>query len=427
MADSKKISSILKEVLKHVKPSDEEMNEINGKLKIFLKKIDSSRKKERINAEIFVGGSSAKGTMIKKDSYDIDIFIRFDKKYKDTLLSDITQKILKGERFERIHGSRDYFKIRAGKNVFFEIVPVKKVKNPKESENVTDLSYSHVSYIKKRIKTQKTLDEIRVAKAFCYANDVYGAESYVHGFSGYGIELLIYHYKSFMNFIKGMTKIKDKEVIDIEKLHKNKGSIMLDLNSAKLKSPIILIDPTYKQRNVLAALSYETFRRFQEVCREFLKKPEIKFFQQEEINLEKLKKDAIKKGYEFSLVSIETDRQEGDIAGSKMQKFYRHLCSEIELSFDIKEKGFEYEKRKDARAFFVGKRKKDLILIGPKVSDEKNAKKFRQKHKIVTIKNGRLYAKAQINGSLNDFLKVWIVKNIKIIEDMGITMMNVIG
>ena len=36
----------------------------------------------------------------------------------------------------------------------------------------------------------------------------------------------------------------------------------MNLNASKLNSPIILIDPTYKQRNTLAALSNETFENF---------------------------------------------------------------------------------------------------------------------------------------------------------------------
>ena len=47
----------------------------------------------------------------------------------------------------------------------------------------------------------------------------------------------------------------------------------MDLNSSKLNSPIIPIDPTYKQRNVLAALSKETFEMFQKSCKEFLENP----------------------------------------------------------------------------------------------------------------------------------------------------------
>ena len=69
----------------------------------------------------------------------------------------------------------------------------------------------------------------------------------------------------------------------------------MDLNSAKLNSPIILVDPTYKQRNALAALSDETFEKFKSACKKFLKNPSLKSFEIKKTNLERVKVDAKKK------------------------------------------------------------------------------------------------------------------------------------
>jgi len=422
----KNINSVLKEVLLNVKPSEKEMKEIKETLANFLKKIEQNRKRNKINAEVFIGGSFAKKTLIRKDSYDIDIFIRFDKKYKNELLSDLAEKLLNGIKSMRIHGSRDYFKIKIKENLFFEIVPVKLIKSPKEAENITDLSYSHVNYIKNKVKSEKLLDEVRLAKAFCYATSSYGAESYVRGFSGYAIELLVYKHKSFLNFIKALTKIKkNKTIIDLEKHHKNKSQILMDLNEAKLKSPIILIDPTYKQRNVLAALSEETFRNFRKSCADFLKNPSIDFFRQKSFNIENIKKNANSKGYEFVFLKLITNKQEGDIAGSKLLKFYRHLNSELSGFFDIKAKGFEYSKEKTARAFIVGKKKKDILVKGPEIKDKNNLDKFKAKHRMIFIKNNRIYAKLNLEFNLKQFLKNWKSKNSKKMKDMDITGLEV--
>ena len=344
------------------------------------------------------------------------------------MLSGITEKLLQGIRVQKIHGSRDYFKAKIAENLAVEFVPVRRIKNPREAENITDLSYSHVNYIKKKIKSEKLLDEIRLAKAFCYANGSYGAESYVLGFSGYGLELLIFHYKSFLQFIRAMVRLdpKKKEVIDLEKHHKNKNHVLMDINAAKLQSPIILVDPTYKQRNVLAALSLETLRNFQKVCKDFLEKPSVNFFTQKVINIEKIKAEAINRGYEFVLLNISTNRQEGDIAGSKLLKFYRHLCFEISKIFDIKAKGFEYSKGKTARFFFVGKKKKELLISGPRLDQEKHAKRFRIKHKTIFIKNSRLYAKLPLNFTLKQFLQNWKAKNQKKMRDMNIIKMEIL-
>ena len=419
---TKKINSILKEVLKNIEPSEKELKFIDDSLKTFLEKFQKNVKKSKLNLDVFVGGSYAKGTMIKRNFYDIDIFVRFNKKYKNEELSRLTKKLLKGVgKVTTIHGSRDYFRIKISKWLVFEVVPVRKIKGLGEAENITDRSYSHVHYIKRKIKSHKIRDDIRMAKAFCYANNCYGAESYVNGFSGYALELLIYHYKGFLRFIRAMTKIKGQEVIDIEKHYKNRNHVLMDINASKLHSPIILIDPTFKQRNALAALSEETFRKFQKACRDFLKNPSLRHFDEKVLDIEKIKKDAKRKKYEFILLEAKTNKQEGDVAGSKLGKFHNHLAHEIEKFFEVKGKGFEYGGKKSARYFFVVKKKKELLIKGPIVSQKEHVKKFKKKYKKIFTKKGKIYTIQKTIPNLKKFLNDWKIKNRKQIKDMSIT------
>ena len=231
--------------------------------------------------------------------------MRFDKKHKEKGFSELTEKILKnlGKKFsvKKIHGSRDYFKINVNEKLFFELIPVLKIKNPEEAENTTDLSYSHVTYAKKKFKSQKLLDDIKIVKSFCHANNSYGAESYVNGFSGYSFELLVYRSGSSVKFLKALVKIiiNKTEIIDIEKFHKNKKTVLLDLNSSKLGSPIILIDPTYKNRNTLAALNEETFKKFQVEAKKFLKHPYLNDFEFKKINFSKQEEKSKTKKLDF--------------------------------------------------------------------------------------------------------------------------------
>jgi len=418
----KKIDLILKQVLEKIEPPKEELTLIQNSVKNFIKDFEKKLKSARIKAEIFVGGSFAKKTVIKKDSYDVDIFIRFDKKYQEKDISKLTKKLLGiSKNITRIHGSRDYFKIKIGPSFFLEIIPVIKVRNSKNYENITDLSYSHVKYIRKKIKSQKLLDEIRIAKAFCYANNCYGAESYIEGFSGYSLELLIYYYKGFIKFLRAMEKTnKNKVVIDIERHYKNKSQVLMDINSAKLDSPIILIDPTYKQRNALAALSNETFKRFQKSCKKFLKTPSLKDFEVQKTDLEKIKRTAKKTQQEFLLIEAKTNKQSGDIAGSKLLKFYKHLIFEIKPFFQIKNKGFNYNNKKAARYFFVVKPKKEILLHGPSLNELKHVKRFQKRHKSTFVRLNRIYAKEKVNYTLKQFILKWERKNKKKIKEMAI-------
>lgn len=424
-----KVNQILKEVIKKINPTKEELGSIGKFLKYFVNELGKKLEKERIDAQVFVGGSFAKKTMIRKGRYDVDIFVRFDEKNRKQNISKLTETALrsfKSGNLILIHGSRDYFKIDINPVFFVEIIPVLKVKKPKDAENITDLSYFHVNYIKKKLKTEKMIEEVRLAKAFCHANKCYGAESYINGFSGYAIELLIYHYKSFLNFVKAMTKIKEKEIIDIGKLYKNKYEIAMNMNSAKMNSPIVLIDPTYKERNALAALSTETFREFQKACRKFLKTPSLNSFETKEIDLEKIKKNAIKNKSEFILIEAETDKQEGDVAGSKLAKFYKHLSNEIEKFYKINNKGFDYNEKREAKFFFVVKKKREIIQQGPYLKDRENAKIFRQHHKDTFVRKGRIYSRKKIDKNIREFINDWSLKNEKRIKDMNIKNLKII-
>ena len=424
----KKINNILNKILENIDCKEQERF-IEKELKLFLDKIKKKIISEKIDAEIFVGGSFAKKTIIKKKVHDVDIFIRFSPKYEEKQFSTLLKKILKGfKNALLIHGSRDYYQIKIDDSFFMEVVPVLKINNVKQARNITDLSYLHVKYVNKKVKSEKILKEIKLAKAFCEAKGIYGAESYIKGFSGYSLELLIIHYKTFLNFLKKISESKqEKIVIDIEKHYKNKNQILLDLNESKLGSPIILIDPTHKQRNALAALSQETFEKFKQDASKFLKSPSINDFEVQTIDLEKIKQNAKKNKQEFILLQTKTNKQEGDIAGSKLLKFYNHLTKEIQKQFEIKERGFNYNSKKSARYFFVGKKKKEIILEGPNAKDNKNANKFKKKHKKTFIKKGKLYAKKDIISNLKDFIVQWKANNLRKLKEMDVSGLDIVN
>ena len=96
---------LLKEVLKDIKPNKE-----NKDIVLFLEILKNLVKNSKIKANVFTGGSLAKDTFLK-DDYDVDVFVKFDLKYKGKDISKILGKILKPLNPELIHGSRDYFSI----------------------------------------------------------------------------------------------------------------------------------------------------------------------------------------------------------------------------------------------------------------------------------------------------------------------------
>lgn len=382
-----KIKEVLKKQIDLIKPSSKEQEKLEKETEKFTSELEKKIKQRKIKAEVFVGGSLAKDTIIKKQKYDIDIFARFDKKYKDNEISEILGKLVRGKR---VHGSRDYFQIFI-EGILFEVVPTIKIAKPTEAKNVTDLSFFHVNYIKNKIKKNKKLsDEIRLAKAFCYAQNCYGAESYINGFSGYALELLVSHYGSFLKFIKVIKESKDKQiVIDAGKFYKNKQEVLLELNEAKLQSPIVFVDPTFKERNALAALSLETFEKFKNACAHFLKYPSEKFFEKQNIE-EKLKK----KYKNLRIIEAKTNKQKGDIAGSKLKKFYEFFAFKLSKNYEIKDREFFYDEKKNiGKMYFVLKQKKQILISGPPINKIENLMSFKKKHKNCFIKAGKAYAR----------------------------------
>ncbi len=416
----KNIRQILKQQLEIIKPEEKIIDKINKISKEFCESLRKKLKNKKIKADVFIGGSVAKKTLIKKNKYDVDVFVRFDISYKNKDISKILESILKNSK--KIHGSRDYFQIEKNK-ILIEIVPVLNIKKPEQAENVTDLSYFHVRYVLNKLKNKKLADEIRLAKSFIHSNNLYGAESYINGFSGYSIELLITHYKGFLKFLKEIVKVRvnEKIIIDDSKFYKNKKDILNELNESKF-SPIILIDPTYKERNALACLSHESFERFKKIAKQFLKNPNLRFFKEKDI------KDELKKKYKKKLIilKVSNNKQKGDISGTKSKKFFDYFNYRLKENFEIKLKEFEYnESKNESYFYFVLNKKKDEIRQGPEITDVYNLQRFKKRHKNAFIKNKRSYVKIKHDLSFGKFLI--LIKKDKTLKSMGIKEIKIVA
>jgi tRNA nucleotidyltransferase (CCA-adding enzyme) len=388
----------------------EEFAKLKREVDFFLETLEKEIKR-KVDADVFLGGSFAKGTLSQSEEYDADIFIRFDWKYEN--LSDLLEEILEEVvenlklKMKRLHGSRDYFRVYSDRKLTFEVIPVVRIKNIREARNVTDLSYFHVNYVKKNFN-EKMRKELTIAKKFFKANRLYGAESYIHGFSGYGLECLIAYYKSFEKMLKELVKIKKDErlVVDIKKFYKKKNDVFFELNESKLNSPIILIDPTWKERNVLASLNKETFERFKEVAREFLKKPSENFFYDRGFDEERIKKKA--KNKEYLHLVLATNRQEGDIAGTKMKKFSELLEKIFGEYFVIIEKDFLYPGEGNSADFYLAlASKKEILRAGPPLDKKENVKRFKEVNKKTLIRGNAIYSKIMVDFTAKEFLQKW--------------------
>ena len=387
------MKSVLVEELERISLSRKEVLVMEKIAKDFI----SSLKDKGVKA--FVGGSLAKGTLVRKEgAQDVDVFVVFDYGEEVLRLEKVLGRMKLPGKLRKVHGSRDYFQIDCG-DILLEVVPVVKNDDPELAENVTDVSLRHVKYVRDRVKVAggrlkgvNIADEIRLAKVFCRANRCYGAESYVHGFSGYSLEVLVIYFGGFVKFLKGVQK---KRVIDPLKYFRNERNVLEELNASKLQGPIVLVDPTFKYRNICAGLGFETFGKFVDAANAFLKNPSLEFFDRKGVDVEGMKKA---KGT-FVEIDLKTDRQEGDIAGTKMRKFLDFFASElVRKQQKVLRKEFDYSGfGKKAKGYLVVEEKNEIDVRGPSVGLEVAAKAFKKAKGKVFAKKGFWYFKDRVS------------------------------
>ncbi|PIN73836.1 CCA tRNA nucleotidyltransferase [Candidatus Woesearchaeota archaeon CG10_big_fil_rev_8_21_14_0_10_45_16] len=343
-----------------------------------------------------LGGSGAKDTWLSKN-HDIDIFVLYDyQKYKDksSKLSDLLEPIVKKAfpkmKIERLHGSRDYFQFQQD-NYNVEIIPILDIKQSEEAINITDVSPLHARWVASR--PAKVKDEIRLTKQFCKANTLYGAESYIGGFSGYVLEIMTINYGSFSKLLEASQKWRQQQVVDVEKLYPRKDALF-HLNSSKTQSPLIVIDPVDKDRNAAAALTVEKFQLFRQKAREYLKKPSASFFESKELTTEII----LKKAGKLPAVYLEVVPLSGknDVVGSKLLKAFQFLQEGLS-AFTVKEAGWSWN-GKGIFYFILQKKElpKEEIRDGPPLRLKEYAADFRKKNKDVFEEDGRVKARVSI-------------------------------
>lgn len=424
---TKAISSVInkainKAVLERVKPDQKEKETFNRVTAEFLERLNFKLK----NAQAILGGSGAKGTWLS-GNHDIDVFILFDyKKYADKSLelSDLFEpwlkKVFPQEKILRVHGSRDYFQF-SFQGYDFEVIPILKISKSKDALNITDISPLHIVWVNQQ--PVKVKDEIMIAKQFFKANNLYGAESYLAGFSGYVLEILVSYYGSFNHLLQAAQKWKLKEVVDPEKHYPQKDALF-HLNKSKVQSPLIVLDPVDKNRNAAAALSEEKFFLLKKIAFDYLKKPNEKYFEKVKVDYELLKKNveahqqkiASKKKQKneprsqqvLIFMKIQPLQGKEDVIGMKLLKAFEFLKESL-YPFELKDAGWEWDKQAVALFYFIVQKTERLpvqTILGPPLELTEFVKEFQKKHPNTFNEKGRIVTQIKIkNFKLKDFLQ----------------------
>ncbi len=400
----KAINDVVSEILRYIKPVDEEYKKL---LEVY--EFAKNRIAECIEGdfdEISLQGSVAKDTFIRGES-DIDIFVLFnparheDKWFEETFIPKIVN-CFKEYRSIIQYAAHPYATLYIN-GVEVNIVPAYKVSSPQQIKSAVDRTPFHTNYINSKLSDRQK-DDVRVLKYLLKSWNIYGAEIETKGFSGYLTELLIVAFGSLSELLKvAATWIPFKTCIDIEKHYHSVKDCLRKFR----KSVFIVIDPVDKERNVAAAVSLKSFSIFKLLAETFLKKPTIELFlvkqkealgTQELIDLMHKRSESINScifGIEYEVLSKAPDIIWGQLRHAERAlrntlKSYgeKHIYIDTWLSKDLQKAIMFIE--------IIGCKDKYYIHIGPPAYETMNALNFIIKNSDAIVgpwieEDGRLY------------------------------------
>ncbi len=254
------------DVLRLVKPTPAQDKKVRAIVDELSRKVLTEARKLDAHVETMLVGSVAKSTHLRDP--DIDLFMLFQ---SSTPLEELKRVGLEIGR--RVIGGKEYWAqhpyVRGDYEGFqVDLVPCFKIRDTRSKLSAVDRTPFHTEFVIKNLK-KGMADQVRLLKRFMKGVDCYGAEAKVQGFSGYLCELLVIRFGTFRKVLESASAWKVGEHIDLPGFEEYSG---------KFDEPLTFIDPVDTARNVASAVSHETMRRFIIASREYLAKPEMRFF-----------------------------------------------------------------------------------------------------------------------------------------------------
>ncbi len=394
----KSAKEICEEVLKKIKPSEEEENLLKKVANDILNRVSRTLEEADLDFKIGLEGSFRKGTWLKGET-DVDIFVRIPASANEETLRNVYYPYLKDavrdlnpvERFAE-HPYVEVFE----EGVRVNIVPCYDVK-PGEWKSATDRTPYHTEYVLKHLP-EEARDEVRLLKKFMKGIGVYGAEIKVLGFSGYLCELLIIHYGDFLKTLKAASNWRPVEIIDVAGVSRLSKKELLDRFKG---NPLIVIDPVDPMRNVAAAVSLDSFSKFVLAARKFLEKPDESFFfppEKKPLSYWSLRSFLQKRRSHLFFFVVEELNLVPDVLWGELRKASSALASLLKREgFSVLGSFIWSENGRSVICLEVDKKElpKTFLHVGPPVWLKEHVDRFLKKHKTCRISAGRLVVTKQ--------------------------------
>ncbi|MFH0929313.1 MAG: CCA tRNA nucleotidyltransferase [Candidatus Aenigmatarchaeota archaeon] len=302
----------LSTVLSKIRPDARECKKMDS----FIKRLIKTSEKLSSEARPIICGSAEKDTWLSKKN-EVDLFLLFDSSLSKVELEKrgmgLAKSIVKKLRgkYQIAFAEHPYIKSRIG-CYDVDIVPCYDIENPERIKSSVDRTPHHVKFVKSKLKNP---DEVRLLKQFCIANGCYGADVKTLGFSGYLCELLIIKYGSFEKLAKTASKWRAGHIITFNNSTEEQARLF--------KTPLVVIDPVDRNRNVAAAVSMEKFYTFVDACKKFNKKPSKELFlpsKPKPYTITKLTKIIKRRGTRWYHISFAKPKVVNDILYPQMKR-----------------------------------------------------------------------------------------------------------
>ncbi len=327
-----KMKRTIQHVLKKITPTKAEAQETRNVINTVIQATEKIIRPLGLN--LVLAGSYRRDTWLP-DKKEFDVFICFPEDVKRERLEkkglDVGKKIVNALGGEYTIAYAEHPYVRAVvKGYDIDIVPCYAVKDAARIKSAVDRTPFHNRWLEKNLP-KKLVPDVRLLKQFTKGQGVYGSDAKTLGLSGYLCELLIIHYGSFQNFLRGASKWRAGRVfIDLQKHHKKVKPVK---ERDRFKGhPIIVIDPVDPNRNVAAAFSNENFQKLVRASVDFLKKPSERFFFRSEprIDSARLKNEMEKRKTKFLAVYFRHPDVIEDVLWPQMRKFAKRIKDILE-------------------------------------------------------------------------------------------------
>lgn len=386
-------SKVLKDALRKIKPTKEQRKKLESLSRKVL--LLTSKLARRHKSKVILVGSLTRDTWLP-DKMEFDIFVLFPEKMKEKKMESaglqlgksVIQK-LKGEW--KIEYAEHPYVSGLVDGVDIDIVPAFAVASAEKIKSAVDRTPFHVKYIEKNLPFSLS-DEVRLLKKFLKSRQIYGADAKTEGFAGYVCELLIVNYRSFVNVLRAAGKWRPGEIIDLQKFYKKDE--YANVRKKFKGQPLILIDPTDRNRNTGAALAARNFFRFKKAADEFLSKPSAENYfgrQYSPLTEKELIELQMQRRTELIVVKFLPPKTVPDVLWPQLKKFGERLQTILEeTKYDFRVYGkdvFTDEKFLSAVILEMEVSKLPSVQkrIGPSIFDFADSENFLGKYKDQSI------------------------------------------